>query len=367
MINIFAAFTIFYVINGLFYLYAVIKLLLKQRKRENTILLTKPFVSVIIPARNEAETIKKCIDCLIAQEYPKDLYEIIPVNDASNDDTAGIINAIVENDRKVRPVHITLQGRENRGKIYAIDQGILQAKGDIIITTDADIWMGSEWILRMVQDFDNNTGVMIGVTLDEISKHPVHAFQALDGTGIRVIASALADINKPITCQGSNLAFRKEAYLEVRERVLSLGAVCGNREWLMQEIDLATDWKIKTQLHPGSIAHTHSPNSWKALINQRSRWASTGKNYSKLSVRLYLTCIYFSLLAFIISPFILDTEISAIFWGFKLLIDFPVAIAVVKAVHQPHFLLAFPIVFILQPIMVVITAFLGTFGLFRWK
>ena len=367
MNNLFAAFTIFYLINGLLYLYAVIYLIFKKQSQYQLEEPSMPFVSVIIPARNEAGTIKKCIDCLIAQEYPQDLYEIIPVNDASNDGTADIINTIAENDSKVRPVHISFHSRENRGKINAIDQGILQAKGDIIITTDADIWMGSKWMGLMIQNFDDDTGVMIGVTLDEISQNPVHAFQALDGAGIRVIASALAEINKPITCQGSNLAFRKSAYMEVRHKVLALGVTCGNREWLMQEIDLTTDWEIKTQMHPDSIAHTHSPNSWKELINQRSRWASTGKNYTKLSVRLYLTCIYFSLLAFIAGPFVLDIKTSGILWGFKLLIDFPVAIAVVRAIQQPHFLYAFPIVFILQPIMVVITAFLGTFGLYRWK
>ena len=155
--------------------------------------------------------------------------------------------------------------------------------------------------------------------------------------------------------------------MEVRHKVLALGVTCGNREWLMQEIDLATDWEIKTQMHPDSIAHTHSPNSWKELINQRSRWASTGKNYSKLSVRLYLTLIYFSLLAFIIGPFMLDAEISGIIWGLKFLIDFPVALAVIRVVQSPHFLYAFPLVFFIQPVMVVITAFLGTFGLYRWK
>ena len=81
--------------------------------------------------------------------------------------------------------------------------------------------------------------------------------------------------------------------MEVRERVIDIATTCGNREWLMQEINLWTDWEIKTQLHPESIAYTRPPDSWKALINQRSRWASTGKNYSKLSIRLYLTLIYF--------------------------------------------------------------------------
>ena len=135
----------------------------------------------------------------------------------------------------------------------------------------------------------------------------------------------------------------------------------------MQEIDIATDWKIKTQLHPESIAYTRPPDTLRALINQRSRWASTGKNYSKLSVRLYLTIIYFSLLAFIVAPFYVTIQMSGIIWGMKLLIDLGVALAVIKVIHQPRLLYAFPLVFFLQPIMVVITAFMGTFGLYRWK
>ena len=135
----------------------------------------------------------------------------------------------------------------------------------------------------------------------------------------------------------------------------------------MQEIDIATDWKIKTQLHPESIEHTYSPDTWRALINQRARWASTVKNYSKLSVKLYLTLIYFSLLAFIVVPFVLDAQFSGIIWGMKVLIDLAVAIVVVKVVNQPKLLYAFPLVVLLQPVMVVITAFMGTFGLYRWK
>ena len=366
--NIFiAVFILFYLINGLFYLYAIMHLLLKKKSKEGIDRIRKPFVSVIVPVRNGVHNIKQCIDCLIHQEYPEDRFEIIPVNDSSDDGTENLINNIAKDNRKVRPVHILSHHRKNKGKINAIDQGIKQAKGNVIITTDADIWMGSKWLVRMVQDFDNDTGVMIGITLDKISKNPVHAFQALDGAGIRVIASALAEINKPITCQGSNLAFRKNAYMEVRKRVLSLGTTCGNREWLMQEIEMATDWKIKTQLHPQSIAYTHSPDTWRSLINQRARWASTGKNYSKLSVRLYLTCIYFSLLVFIVSPWIFSLETSGMIWGLKFLIDFSVALAVIKLVQQSRLLYAFPLVFFIQPVMVVITAFLGTFGLYRWK
>ena len=52
---------------------------------------------MIIPARNEVGTIKKCIDYLIKQKYPEDKFEIIPVNDASNDGTEDLINEIAKN------------------------------------------------------------------------------------------------------------------------------------------------------------------------------------------------------------------------------------------------------------------------------
>ncbi len=358
---------LFYVINGLVYLFAVMYLLIKKYKKDDSQNNTYPFVSVIIPSRNESQSIIRCLKCLKNQNYPSEKFEIIPVNDGSEDGTDKILDQMTENDLRIKPVHISVTQRDNKGKIHAIDEGIQHAKGEIIITTDADIWMEPNWMDHMVNGFDNNTGLIIGMTLDEYSNHPVHAFQALDGAGIRIIAAALAEINKPITCQGSNLAFRRKAYIQVRERVLTLATSCGNREWIMQEINIATDWKIKTQLHPESIAYTHPPDTWRALINQRSRWASTGKNYSKLSVRLYLTLIYFSLLSFIVVPFVSGAQLSGIIWGMKLLIDFAVALAVVKALHQPRFLYAFPLVFFLQPIMVVITAFLGTFGLYRWK
>ena len=58
---------------------------------------------------------------------------------------------------------------------------------------------------------------------------------------------------------------------------------------------------------------------------------------------------------------------SVIIWGIKLLIDLAIALAVVKVVQQPSLLYAFPLVFFVQPVMVVITAFLGTFDFYRWK
>ena len=367
MNKLFAALVIFYFINGLYYLYGIILLLLKRRSDEKNTVIHYPFVSVIIPVRNEAENINRCINCLIEQDYPQDRFEIIPVNDASDDETGEILNNIAENNMRIKPVHILSHSRDNKGKNNAIDRGIQICKGEFIITTDADVWMGIRWLSTVAQAFDNDTGVIIGLTLDEFSGNPVHAYQALDSGCIAVIAAALSEMKFPITCQGANLAFRRSAYFEVRDRILWLSENRGNHEWQMQEIDISTGWSIQPLINPESFVYTHPPNTWKALLNQRTRWASTGKDYTKLSVRFYLTLIYGSLLSFILGLWILSPGYLALIWGVKLFIDVPVALLVAWVMHQPKLLLAFPLVYIIQPFIVVITPFLGTLRLYRWK
>ncbi|MCK4244477.1 MAG: glycosyltransferase, partial [Candidatus Omnitrophica bacterium] len=92
-----------------------------------------PFISVVIPAYNEArrigETLKKIISYLSRQDYS---YEIIVVDDASSDQTAKIIENFGE---KI----ILLKNRERRGKGYSIRQGILSAGGSFILFSDADL------------------------------------------------------------------------------------------------------------------------------------------------------------------------------------------------------------------------------------
>ena len=162
-----AILVLFYVINGLIYLFAIMYLLIKKSKKDDSQNHTYPFVSVIIPSRNEHQSISKCLECLKNQSYPSDKFEIIPVNDGSEDETGNILNQMAKNNSLIQPVHISVSKMEKQGKLNAIDEGIQHAKGEIIITTDADIWMEPNWMGHMVKGFDSNTWLIIGMTLDE--------------------------------------------------------------------------------------------------------------------------------------------------------------------------------------------------------
>ena len=365
MIYLSIFFLLFYIINGIYYLIGIHLTLRNHREvyADNN----DPLVSIILAARNEAESIGRCLDCLLLQDYPSESYEIIAVNDASTDETLSIIREYEKLHSRIITVDILPQEHENKGKNHAIDKGIKISKGEIIITTDADVTMGRVWLKRIVHAFDEQTGVIVGLVRYEISSQPVHLYQALDSGCMNVLSAALATMNYPITCFGANLAFRRSAYFDVRERVLWISENKGNHEWQMQEIDITTDWTVKPYVHPDSFVSIYPPDTWKEFFNQRARWASTGKEYSKLSVRIYLTFVFCSLLSFIIAIFVLEPKYVLLVWSLKLFIDIPVAISVIQVMAQPKLIFSFPFVYFLQPFIVVITTLLGSLKFYKWK
>ena len=108
-------------------------------------------VSVIVPARNEALVIEHCLLSLMHQNYPDDLLEIIIVDDHSEDDTAAIVNKCASGKLRLISLHNYLkEGDIIAHKKKAIEIGIAESSGDVIITTDADCIAGKDWISTIV-------------------------------------------------------------------------------------------------------------------------------------------------------------------------------------------------------------------------
>jgi glycosyltransferase involved in cell wall biosynthesis len=97
---------------------------------------TNPKVSIILPARNEEEYIEKCLDSLINQDY--DNYEIIVIDDSSEDSTGKIISEYAKNHPKVIPVSARPKPEGWMGKNWACMEGYKKATGELLLFTDAD-------------------------------------------------------------------------------------------------------------------------------------------------------------------------------------------------------------------------------------
>ena len=95
-----------------------------------------PFVSILVPARNEALNIASCVDSLLAQDYPD--FEVIVLNDNSTDDTSRILAGLVQTDPRLRVLKGALLPDGWLGKHWACHQLDRAAKGELILFTDAD-------------------------------------------------------------------------------------------------------------------------------------------------------------------------------------------------------------------------------------
>lgn len=108
-------------------------------------------VSVIVPVHNNQESIKKCVEALLGQNYPNNGYEVIVVDDGSDDGTAGVVKAY--------PLKYIYQ--KNQGPAAARNRGAGEAKGDIILFTDSDCVPDGNWISEMVKPFKTHDVVAV--------------------------------------------------------------------------------------------------------------------------------------------------------------------------------------------------------------
>jgi chlorobactene glucosyltransferase len=120
-----------------------------------------PFVSIIVPARNEEKNIKKCLLTLLNQSYTN--FEVIAIDDNSTDNTLQIMNEIKNDKRiskrgKVKVLALTSKPEGWTGKAWASEQGYLESQGNVLLFTDADTcFFNKDAILLAVWYLQNET------------------------------------------------------------------------------------------------------------------------------------------------------------------------------------------------------------------
>ena len=338
----------------------------------------KYFVSVVVAARNEGKNIGNLLSELVNQTYPAELFEIIIVNDGSEDGTGEIVDRFAKKFKNIKHLDATRDSKSGLiAKKNALNQGIRQSIGEIILSTDADCHVKPTWIETMVSYFKSDVGMIVGFSqLGDEQKHYslFEKLQAIDFLSLMAAAQGSLNFGCPLAASGQNIAYRKATYEAIGGFEKIKNRISGDDVLLLQLIRKFTNWKIKFAPSPQAFNWTEPEKALKSFLNQRKRWASNGSYQIKLNLGFFL----FILSVFLMNLFVLfgtpayiltyhSLKVPVFCLLIKILIEFLITLKGVMLYHRLDLLKYFPIWTILQIPYVILAGLLGSLGHFIWK
>src|ERR1700723_522939 len=278
----------------------------------------KPQVTLLVPAYNEQAAIVQTIQAALACDYPK--LEVLVMDDGSTDQTPELVRANFGNDPRVRMI-----SQPNRGKPAALNHGLEEATGEVIVSIDGDTIVDPEAIRRLVRHFaDPKVGAVAGNVKVINRNRWLTRWQALEYITSQNLEKRAFDLLNCIpVVPGAVGAWRSD---------LVRSCEGFSKDTVAEDTDLTitirrSGWKILYD--EDAIGHTEVPETVEALIRQRFRWTfgtiqavwkhrdTLGrKKYGSLGLIALPNIFLFQILLPLVSP-VLDLLflVSLVLWG----------------------------------------------------
>lgn len=327
--------------------------------------------TIVIPFRNEAENLPVLLNSIKNLNYPKHLFEVIFVDDDSNDNSVNIIKNFIKNTSNFK---IILNERKtNSPKKDAITLAIQNAKNHWIVTTDADCQLPKFWLDSFDEYIQKNKVSCIAAPVTYSNTNSfLNPFQTLDILSLQGATIGGFGLKKPFMCNGANFAYKKSIFLDVNGFSGNINIASGDDIFLLEKVAK----KYPKQLHylkcDKAIIKTNAQHTIKDLIAQRIRWAAktTAYNnfYGKLTgliVLLKNALLIIGLTLVVINTFSPKTLFYIAFIKFN--IDFYLLYKTASFFNQKNILKSYVFGFILYPFFSVFVASISMFSGYKWK
>jgi len=237
-----------------------------------------PKVTLIVPFRNEAKNILKLSLNIKKLSYSN--LEILLIDDHSEDGSFQLLE-------KCFQVKTTIQVLQSlhKGKKSALEYGVNMAAGELILCTDSDCDFPEFWIEKMILPFqDPKVQLVAGAVLVEKNGEFLEMFQSLDWASILLMTKYSFARKEPLMCSGANLVYRKAAFEQVNGYEGNREYASGDDEFLLKKIFKMYGAEACCYLASlETLVKTTAEPTWRALINQRVRWASKWKTHLAIS------------------------------------------------------------------------------------
>jgi glycosyltransferase involved in cell wall biosynthesis len=344
----------------------------KVKSFEKIDLQPKTTFSIIVPFRNEEKNFRTLLDSISQLNYPLDLFEIIVIDDFSNDNSEKIFNNWRMENGLIQTTLLENLRLSNSPKKDAISRAVPVVKNEWIITTDADCEVPRNWLLA----FDNyiqshEVEMLVGAVNVKAKWNPFHYFQQLDLMSLQGTTIGSFGLKEAFMCNGANFAYTKNLFN-------SLGGFNGNAKiasgddvFLLQKAVKHNPEKIHYLKNTESIVLTKPENNIIKLFMQRVRWASKTASYNSDFAK-GLAVVVLLINATLVVGFgscimnVASWELIAIAFGWKLVVDYVLLFKTNSFLRKGRLL--FPIVSgFIYPFFSSLVGLYSLVGTFTWK
>lgn len=401
-----------------------------------------PFVSILVPARNEENDIAACVGSILQNDYPADRFEVIVLDDASTDGTRDVVRSLQSGTNRVEttagsaqtggvaaphdsglahdisertqsrgafdlddtdrrpfsatddlrlgkdrlahgtpdpvPVRSTdrlrlveledTPGRSRAHKKRALAAGVDAARGQIIVTTDADCMVSPSWISTLVSYFRPDVGMVVGPVLYRRRGTPFDGVQALEYIGLVALGAGFVRLGIPHLCNSANLAYRRRAFEEIGGYEGLDRVSTGDDVFLLHRMGYESDWSVRACTERRAAVITDPNSSLRTFLAQRMRWTSGHARYEKFRHRLtsVLCYAFYAMLAigFVLPAF---REAALLALGIKVMSEASVLLPAAKRFGRLPLVLYLVPAQLAQIPYILFIGIAGTFGGYSWK
>lgn len=248
------------------------------KSRENYLHDPQVAISIVIAFRNEEKNLPELFESIRHLTYPPAKIEIIWVDDHSDDQSSNLLSAWIP----ATSMKQSILFNEGTGKKSAVRMGIKHAQNEIILLTDADVVLPVQWIETMLGSLTPELNAVCGPVMFNSGNRFFDQWLQLDFAALVSTGASYLKVGTPVMANGANILIRKEAYLHALTNISGDQYASGDDVFLVQNLHPKS---VTFCFDPASMVKTHAPENFKALLEQRIRWASKAKGYTNKESR----------------------------------------------------------------------------------
>jgi len=364
---------------GILYALFSVYLIVGWKKINEPILnqLSKPVTSVaiIVPIRNEKDTIELLLQDLKNQAYPQELLTVYLADDGSLDGTDIIINNWINRyPNYFKPVSLLAEYAGWKGKKKMIASAIAISDATLILTTDADCRIPVGWVRSMVDSYEHSHAAFIsGPVIMKGKPGYWNSFQSIEFSSLVGSGASAIGLHLPVMCNGANVAYTRSAYEKVKGFEGNENIASGDDEFLMHKI--TSQFSANSVIfckNKEAIVVTAPAASWGEFYNQRKRWAGKWEHYKLWYVQVIAVWVFlfhfFLLLSSILGILgVINPELPLIMWVIKAFFDYLYLKSIARFLSIDFKNSTFINAVMIYPFYAVGFGIAARFGSYTWK